>query len=271
MASKVFGLKEIPLKQIVIGPYQARRREVEKDLDKLKLSIQKIGLLYPIVVYEEEGKYKTIDGQRRVMVFEELGRETIPALVIPKPEDELMAKAISFSATQIHELLLRDDAIDVVTDLFDKYGDARRVAEEYGIREKDIEDLVGLRVVKTKAPKLWGWYEERRTEKGSTDTALRALKATRRPDGAVDEDKAVELANKIYPLLEEQQDEAVKVATADPSLATGVIVEKAREAPVHLSTTIPYDVYQRFEERIKKEGLSKAEGTRKAIEDWVAG
>jgi len=78
---------------------------VEKDLDKLKLSIQKIGLLYPIVVYEEEGRYKTIDGQRRVMVFEELGKETIPALVIAKPEDELMAKAISFSATQIHELL----------------------------------------------------------------------------------------------------------------------------------------------------------------------
>ena len=270
MALKV-SLKEIPLKQIDIGPYQARRREVEKDLEKLKLSIKKIGLLYPIVVYEEEGRYKTIDGQRRLRVFEDLGRETISALVIPKPEDELLSKAISFSATQIHELLPRDDAIDVVTDLFDKYGDERRVAEEYGITESEVRDLVGIGVVKSSSPKLWEWYEERRTEKGTKDTTLRAVKASRRPDGSVDDDKAVKLASDIYPLLVEQQDEAVKVASADPSLSIDKIVEKAKQAPVHLATTISYDVYERFEERIKKDDLSKAEGARRAIQDWVAG
>jgi len=271
MEFKSYGLKEIPLKQIDIGPYQARTREVEKDLDKLILSIQKIGLLYPIIVYEEEGRYKTIDGQRRVRAFGELGRETIPAIVIPKPKDELMAKAISFSATQIHELLVREDAIDVVTELFDKYGDPKRVAEEYGISEKDVENLVGIKVAKTYAPKLWKWYEERRMEKGALDTAVRALKASRRPDGSIDEEKAVELAPKIYSLLKEQQEEAVKIATERPDLPVDKVVEEAKRAPVHVSTTIPYEVYERFEERIKKEGISKAEGLRKAVEDWVAG
>ena len=270
MASKVFGLKEIPLKQIDIGPYQARSREVEKNLDKLILSIQKIGLLYPIVVYEEEGKYKTIDGQRRVRAFEELGKDTIPALVIPKPKDDLMAKTISYAATQIHELLVREDAIDVVTALFDKYGDERRVAEEYGIREQDVRDLVGLAVVK-KHPSLWKWYEERRTKKGTKDTVLRAFKASRRPDGSVDENKAVKLAGDLYPMLVEQQEEAVKAATQDPTLTTEKIIERAKQAPVHIATTIPYEVYERFEKRIKVEDLSKAEGARKAIEDWVAG
>lgn len=270
--TKSYGLKEIPLKKIVIGPYQARRREVEKDLDKLKLSIQKIGLLYPILVYEEEGKYKTIDGQRRVMVFEELGEETIPAIVIPKPADELMAKAKSYSATQIHEPLLKEDAIDIVTALFDKYGDAKLVAEEYGIREKDVEAYVGIGVVKSSAPKLYKWYEERRTEKGTADTVLRAVKASRRPDGSINEERAVELAPKIYPLLKEQQEEAVKVAKERPDITNvDEIVDKAKQAPVHISTTIPYDAYVGFEDRIKKEGLSMAEGARKAIQEWVAG
>jgi ParB-like chromosome segregation protein Spo0J len=276
MASKAFSLKDIPLNQIEIGPYQARHRDVEKDLDKLILSIQKIGLLYPIVVYEEEGKYRTLDGQRRVMAFEKLAErdpkyQRIPALVIAKPVDEHMAKAMSYSATQIHEMLVREDAIDVVTELFDKYGDTKRVADEYGLREKDVEDLVGLKVAKAKAQKLWEWYEERRTEKGAADTVLRALKASRRPDGSVDEDKAVELATNIYPLLEEQQKKAIEVAITRPDLKPKEIVEEAKRADVHIATTVPYEVYTRFEERIKKEGISRAEGARKAIEAWVAG
>ena len=242
---------------------------MEIELDRLKLSIQKIGLLYPIVVYEEEGRYKTLDGQRRVMAFQELGRETIPALIIAKPKDELMAKAMSFSATQIHELLVREDAVDVVTALFDKYADAQRVADEYGIRKQDVEDLVGMATVKTTTPKLWKWYEERRTEKGTKDTALRALKAARRPDGSVDEEKAVGLAGDMYPLLVEQQEEAVKVSRGSPSLSRAEIITRAKEAPVHIATTVSYDVYKRFEERLEKEEMSKAEGARKAIEEWV--
>ncbi|MFB0523075.1 MAG: ParB N-terminal domain-containing protein [Candidatus Bathyarchaeia archaeon] len=271
MAVKSYGLKDISLKQIDIGPYQARKREVEKELDKLILSIKKMGLLYPIVVYEEEGRYKTIDGQRRVRAFEELGKETIPAIIIQKPEDDLMAKAISFSATQIHELLAREDQIDVVTALFDKYGDEKPIAEEYGISERDVRDLVGIGVVKAHAPRLWNWFSERRTEKGAIDTTLRALEASRKPDDSVDEDKAVELAEGIYPLLVEQQKEAVKVASEDPSLTSEKIVEKAREAPVIVSVSVPYEIYERFEERIRKEGISRSEGARKAIEQWVAG
>lgn len=269
--TKAYGLKEVPLKNVVIGPYQARRREVEKDLDKLKLSIQKIGLLYPILVYEEEGKYKTIDGQRRVQVFQDLGEETIPAIIIDKPADELMAKAKSYSATQIHEPLSPKDSIDLITDLFDKYHDAKLVAEEYGITENEVREYVGIGVLKSSTPELWKWYEERRTEKGAADTVLRAAKASRRPDGSVNEEKAVELAPKIYPLLKEQQEEAVKVARERPDIKVDEIVDKAKQAPVHIATTVPYEVYERFEKRLKEDGVSRAEGARKAIDEWSAG
>ena len=265
------GLMEIPLEKVEIGPYQARSKEVKKELESLKMSIQKLGLLYPIIVYREEDKYKTLDGQRRYMVFEELGKSTIPAIVVPKPTDELMAKAMSYTATQRHLLLEREDAIDVVTALFDKYNDEKKVAEEYGISEDEVRDLVGIGVVKSKAPRLWNWYEERRDEKGTVDTTLRALKATRAPDGSIDEEKAVELAGDMFPLLKEQQEEAVKVAREDPTLSRKEIVIKAKQAPVTLSTTIPYDTFLEFEKKMKEEGIpSRTRGVKRAIEEWVA-
>jgi len=264
------GLMEIPLEKVEIGPYQARSKGAKKELESLKMSIQKLGLLYPIIVYREDDKYMTLDGQRRYMVFDELGKSTIPAIVVPKPVDEFMAKAMSYTATQRHLLLEREDAIDVVTALFDKYNDEKKVAEEYGISEAEVRDLVGIGVVKSKAPKLWSWYEERRDEKGTVDTTLRALKATRAPDGSIDEEKAVELADDLFPLIKDQQEEAVKVAREDPSLSTDEIVTKAKQAPVNLSTTISYDTFLAFEKKMNEEGIpSRTKGVERAIEEWV--
>jgi len=264
------GLMEIPLEKVEIGPYQARSKGAKTELESLKMSIQKLGLLYPIIVYREDDKYKTLDGQRRYMVFEELGKSTIPAIVVPKPIDELMAKAMSYTATQRHLHLEREDAIDVVTALFDSYNDVKKVAEEYGLSEAEVRDLVGIGVVKSKATKLWGWYEERRDEKGAVDTTLRALKATRAPDGSIDEEKAVELAGDLFPLLKEQQEEAVKVAREDPSLSKEEIVTKAKQAPVNLSTTVSYDTFLAFEKKMKEKDIpSRSKGVERAIEDWI--
>lgn len=70
---------EIPIEKIVPSPYQPR---LEFDLEDLKGSIMKDGILVPITVRMVEGNYELIDGERRTRLARELGMMNIPATVI---------------------------------------------------------------------------------------------------------------------------------------------------------------------------------------------
>ena len=72
---------EISLEEIKKNPYQPRTIFNEEKLDELKESIEKNGLLQPIVVKKAVKGYYIIAGERRFRAFELLGKETIPAIV----------------------------------------------------------------------------------------------------------------------------------------------------------------------------------------------
>ena len=58
--------REIPLSELETGTGPARLRRVDQDIDELAESIRVVGLLEPIVVYENDrGKFEIITGQRR--------------------------------------------------------------------------------------------------------------------------------------------------------------------------------------------------------------
>jgi ParB-like chromosome segregation protein Spo0J len=52
--------------------------------DALAASIEAIGLLHPVVVSQHG---RLLAGQRRLMAFKQLGRETIPVTVIEVQDD----------------------------------------------------------------------------------------------------------------------------------------------------------------------------------------
>ena len=70
---------EIPLDQIKPSPYQPR---LTFNLENIKGSIQRDGILVPLTVRKKDGYYELIDGERRVRLAEELGYETVPVTVI---------------------------------------------------------------------------------------------------------------------------------------------------------------------------------------------
>jgi ParB family chromosome partitioning protein len=88
--SRLFGLgekqsndelKQLPIKDIVPGPYQPRTVFDDERIDELCQTIKTHGVIQPIVVRIRDGKYEIIAGERRFRAVTKLGLETIPGVV----------------------------------------------------------------------------------------------------------------------------------------------------------------------------------------------
>lgn len=74
-------LKELKLDDIVRDEDQPRREFNQEALDALAASIKEHGVLQPIVVTKEDGKYKIVAGERRWRAARIAGLEKIPAII----------------------------------------------------------------------------------------------------------------------------------------------------------------------------------------------
>lgn len=74
-------LKELKLVDIVRDEEQPRREFNPETLEALASSIKEHGVLQPIVVTKEEGKYKIVAGERRWRAAKLAGLDRIPAIV----------------------------------------------------------------------------------------------------------------------------------------------------------------------------------------------
>lgn len=91
---------EIEIDKITIG--ERKRRTDELKVIELANSITEIGLLNPITVAHLNGGYKLIAGLHRLEAFKQLGRETIPALIIDGDQ-------LDFELAEIDENLVRSE------------------------------------------------------------------------------------------------------------------------------------------------------------------
>lgn len=86
---------EIPVDSIVPNPKQPRQVFDEEALEELKTSIEEVGFLQPIVVRQlDDEKYEIVMGERRWRAAQEVGRETIPAIVRDTRDDAMLRDAL---------------------------------------------------------------------------------------------------------------------------------------------------------------------------------
>ena len=86
---------EIPVDAIVPNPKQPRQVFDEEALEELKVSIQEVGFLQPIVVRQLDGeKYELVMGERRWRAAQAVDRETIPAIVRDTKDDAMLRDAL---------------------------------------------------------------------------------------------------------------------------------------------------------------------------------
>jgi len=85
--SKNADLKYIPVNLINKNPENPRIFFRQEEMERLLTSIKTKGLLQPIAVYREGGRYIIIDGERRWRTFIKLNLSTIPAIIQEKPSE----------------------------------------------------------------------------------------------------------------------------------------------------------------------------------------
>lgn len=125
-------LMDIDMAMVVPTEAQPRQSFKEDTIKELAESIEKNGLLQPIVVRPmEKGKYQIIAGERRYRAFKKLGRKVIPAIVRDY-KDEEVDKLQLVENVQREDLNPYDEAIAYL-----------KLKEKYGLKQEDIAKAVG--------------------------------------------------------------------------------------------------------------------------------
>lgn len=125
-------LMDIDMGLVVPTEAQPRQSFKEDTIKELAESIEKNGLLQPIVVRPMAGgKYQIIAGERRYRAFKKLGKTMIPAIVRDY-EDEEVDKLQLVENVQREDLNPYDEAIAYL-----------KLKEKYGLKQDDIAKAVG--------------------------------------------------------------------------------------------------------------------------------
>ncbi|MFN3747126.1 MAG: ParB/RepB/Spo0J family partition protein [Sphingorhabdus sp.] len=85
--SKKQSLKMISPGDISPNPENPRLIFRQEEMESLMLSIDRYGIQVPVTVYEHNGRYFLIDGERRWRCANKLGLKVIPAIVQDKPSE----------------------------------------------------------------------------------------------------------------------------------------------------------------------------------------
>ncbi len=87
-------IQDIELTKIIPNSYQPRREFSDESIRELASTLDKEGLLQPIVVREQGDKYEIIAGERRYRAAKHLGWEKIPAIVNNMDEAQAASLAL---------------------------------------------------------------------------------------------------------------------------------------------------------------------------------
>ena len=124
-------LKEIKLTDIIRDEEQPRREFSAEALEALASSIKEHGVLQPIVVTKEDGKYKIVAGERRWRAAKIAGLDKIPAIIRTLDSQNRLELSIIENA-QREDL----NAIELAT----AYA---KLASQFNLSTKDIAAKVG--------------------------------------------------------------------------------------------------------------------------------
>lgn len=217
-------VKNIPLDDLVINLSQVRTIDTGKDIHELAESIKLLGQLEPIVVCpseEEPGKYEIIAGQRRFLAHKEIGAETISAVVIDKPLDEVDAKTLSLTENWHRLGLSRKDEMNACLILWRRYKNVNLIVEETRLPAGKVRQYLKYETLIQPLKRL--------VDKGEVDldAAVRG-QAAASVTGDTNEEEAIAASRELTSMSGPQRKKVVKARKANPEKTVDEIVEDAK-------------------------------------------
>ena len=126
------SLTQLPLSSISPNPYQPRHAFDEKALDELKNSMDRAGLLQPVIVRPTGNhSFELIAGERRCRAAEALGWEEIDAVIRDVDDRTLLTLALVEN--------LQRDALSAI----DEARGYQRMIDEFNVSQGEVGELVG--------------------------------------------------------------------------------------------------------------------------------
>ena len=115
--------------------------------------IEKNGVLEPIIVVKDQDKYIVIAGQRRVTASKLAGKETIPAIIIDKPESEETAEIqLSENFIRSGNVIKESKAFQI---LINKEYTHAQIAKMFGISKTKVTRVLSISKVIPEATSLY--------------------------------------------------------------------------------------------------------------------
>ncbi len=131
LEKKVEANLQIDITMIDGNPFQPRSRFDSQSLEELAASIRQVGLVVPLTVRENEGRYQLIAGERRLRAARMAGLTHVPAYV-RTADDTAMLELALIENIQREDL----DAIEVAITF-------QRLIEECSLTQEQLSDRVG--------------------------------------------------------------------------------------------------------------------------------
>lgn len=125
-------VQKIKVIEIEPNKNQPRRNFPTESIEELAKSVEKYGVIQPIIVTKQDGYYEIVAGERRWRAAKKAGLKEMPCIV--RENDSRTNKEIA-----LIENIQREDLNPI-----DKARGFKQLLEEYGMTQQQLADTIGL-------------------------------------------------------------------------------------------------------------------------------
>lgn len=123
---------QVDLSKVIPNPYQPRHEFEPAEIDALAHSIQRDGLLQPVVVRKRDQGFELVAGERRVRACRSLGWASVRATVVDLSDSDMLQVALA-------ENIVRRDLNPI-----DRARAFSRLQEEFKLTQEEIGARLGM-------------------------------------------------------------------------------------------------------------------------------